>query len=284
VRKLLGNDVEDEENMLNGNFQMIIEKYLAQLKESDDKKEQRKLKYWVSTLYEKALLHGLANYVRGSTMIVNRLAPIDYHNFHFPFSSGRILGRAELADKLQLELKSMETVPSKMKEIYSEAIHYLKKSDSVEDPTDPAIHLDGQYLSVSTMATTSKALKYNPLVENVRDILFIETPEYGIVPFVVIGATGVGANIIKVKSGQQMKMGDEMGLFEFGGSTVIMFVPENRAEAYPKTKKIQNIFYKTPHSSDESASESTEREMEVYTQVGTPLFHPMTSSTARASR
>ncbi|MBF0364905.1 MAG: phosphatidylserine decarboxylase [Oligoflexia bacterium] len=200
--------------------------------------------------YERVLLHQMAEEVKGTTMIINRLAPVDYHNFHFPFSKGKVLSHAEIAAKLNN--KSAQDFFSK------------------EKHSPAAFHIDGEYLSVSTVATSSQAIKYNPLVVNIRDILFLEVPKLGVIPFVVVGATGVASNIITVTPGQELSMGDVMGHFEFGGSTVIMFLPENKIVAYPKIEKIKRLSYRVPSADQETTKE---REMEIYMHMGIPLFY-----------
>lgn len=61
--------------------------------------------------------------------------------------------------------------------------------------------------------------------ENVREVITIESPEFGTVAFIAIGATLVGSIHITAAPGAAKK-GDEMGYFKFGGSTcVAVFEP-----------------------------------------------------------
>ncbi|KAI2776268.1 phosphatidylserine decarboxylase-domain-containing protein [Daldinia loculata] len=72
----------------------------------------------------------------------------------------------------------------------------------------------------------------NILTSNARSYLVIETEQFGDVLFVAIGATDVGtrrdanipANIHEKfhKPGAKIKKGDEIGYFQFGGSSIIV--------------------------------------------------------------
>ena len=80
----------------------------------------------------------------------------------------------------------------------------------------------------------------------------------------------VGSITLKIKAGESLKMGEEIGHFGFGASSVIMFVPKDKALPYEHTRKLQNVYYEMA----ENESENNLREMEVYIPIGTPLFHP----------
>ena len=58
--------------------------------------------------------------------------------------------------------------------------------------------------------------------ENSRAILPIESPVFGTVLYIPIGATMVGSIIFTAQEGQHVNKGDELGYFAFGGSTVIV--------------------------------------------------------------
>ncbi len=273
VRRLLGgHNKDDGKSIVNGQFKQTMDNYLAELGNVGNAQNNRKLalREKIATLRNSALLHGLAHYVEGSTMVVNRLAPIDYHNFHFPFSSGKILTKMEMADRLAEKMEQLSLDPT-VKESYSYAIKTVKEHNvNSVDKDSPTVRIDGKYISVNTHAITSEALDYNPLVDNVREVLFIETDEYGIIPYVIIGATMVASITLKIKAGESLKMGDEMGHFGFGASSVIMFVPRDKAVPYEHTRKLQKIYYEVAGNT----SIKDFREMEVYIPIGTPLFHP----------
>ena len=52
--------------------------------------------------------------------------------------------------------------------------------------------------------------------ENVRKIVPIDSPQFGRVMCVCIGAMMVGSIVTTVQEGQQVKRGDEFGYFAFG--------------------------------------------------------------------
>lgn len=54
-----------------------------------------------------------------------------------------------------------------------------------------------------------------------RAVILIESnnPDIGLMAFVAVGMAEVSSCIISVKSGQELKKGDELGYFQFGGST-----------------------------------------------------------------
>jgi phosphatidylserine decarboxylase len=59
---------------------------------------------------------------------------------------------------------------------------------------------------------------------NTRGLVFIESPEksIGMVCVIPIGITEVSSITLKVKDKQEVKKGDELGYFSFGGSTLCM--------------------------------------------------------------
>jgi phosphatidylserine decarboxylase len=66
-----------------------------------------------------------------------------------------------------------------------------------------------------------------------RAIIFIESddPVIGLMCFIAVGMAEVSSNIITVEKGQRIKKGDELGYFQFGGSThCLVFRPDVIAE------------------------------------------------------
>lgn len=55
--------------------------------------------------------------------------------------------------------------------------------------------------------------------ENVRKIVPIDSPQFGRVMVVCVGAMMVGSIKITVEEGQDVKRGQELGYFAFGGSS-----------------------------------------------------------------
>lgn len=63
---------------------------------------------------------------------------------------------------------------------------------------------------------------YLPLTLNERIVIIIKTPTRGTIAFVAVGATFVGSIILQCTAGDTIKRGDDIGMFAFGGSTVVM--------------------------------------------------------------
>ena len=96
----------------------------------------------------------------------------------------------------------------------------------------------------------------NVFFKNVRKCYYIKT-SFGIVAMCIIGATCVGSIVLHNKT--QISMGDEIGYFQFGGSTVVMILPPGNYEIDPIVQDY-----------------STER-METYLKVGEYLGHNNTT-------
>lgn len=62
--------------------------------------------------------------------------------------------------------------------------------------------------------------------ENVRICVPIDSAEHGRVMVICVGAMMVGSTVITAKAGSQVKRTDELGYFQFGGSTIVcLFEP-----------------------------------------------------------
>ncbi|KAF6515771.1 hypothetical protein HZS61_004512 [Fusarium oxysporum f. sp. conglutinans] len=88
--------------------------------------------------------------------------------------------------------------------------------------------IPGDYYQVDPVALQSQV---DILTRNRRAYAIIETAEFGDVLFVAIGATNVGSVVIHEqfqKGGVQVKKGDELGHFQFGGSSIIVAFQEER--------------------------------------------------------
>jgi phosphatidylserine decarboxylase len=114
---------------------------------------------------------------------------------------------------------------------YSVAIFRLAPQDyhRVHCPLNGKIikitHIHGAYYTVNPMAVRSSLDVFG---ENIRTIVTLETAEYGIVEVVLVGAMMVGSIIITAKLNEEIKKGQEVGYFKFGGSTVVLvFQSEN---------------------------------------------------------
>ncbi|CAO1627428.1 unnamed protein product [Parajaminaea phylloscopi] len=79
--------------------------------------------------------------------------------------------------------------------------------------------IEGAYYTVNPMAIRSAIDIYG---ENVRVVVPFHSETFGTFFAVNVGAMMVGSVEITVKEGQQVKRGDEMGYYAFGGSTTIL--------------------------------------------------------------
>ncbi|KAK0728495.1 phosphatidylserine decarboxylase-domain-containing protein [Lasiosphaeria miniovina] len=77
----------------------------------------------------------------------------------------------------------------------------------------------GEYYTVNPMAIRSALDVYG---ENVRVLVPIDSPEFGRVMVVCIGAMMVGSTVITRKEGEEVKRAEELGYFKFGGSTLVV--------------------------------------------------------------
>lgn len=75
-----------------------------------------------------------------------------------------------------------------------------------------------------TFSVVPKALESNidVLGRNERDIIVIQTQDHGKVCYVPIGVEGVGKVVLYCKEGQEVKKGEEIGAFSYGGSDIVI--------------------------------------------------------------
>jgi phosphatidylserine decarboxylase len=85
--------------------------------------------------------------------------------------------------------------------------------------------IDGWLYSVSPVALR-RNLRY--LVANKRQVTLIESPAFGQVAMVEVGATNVGSIRQTYVPGRPMTKGDEKGMFAFGGSCVVTIFQRGR--------------------------------------------------------
>lgn len=82
----------------------------------------------------------------------------------------------------------------------------------------------GHLLTVNPIAINCKYA--DVFTVNKRSVMVLETPEFGTVAFIAIGATLVGSIVWTAQAGSSVAKGDELGFFKFGGSTCIaLFQP-----------------------------------------------------------
>ncbi|OBA19358.1 hypothetical protein METBIDRAFT_33534 [Metschnikowia bicuspidata var. bicuspidata NRRL YB-4993] len=89
----------------------------------------------------------------------------------------------------------------------------------------PIKYIEGEYYTVNPMAIRSGLDVYG---ENVRVIVPIRSPNFGTVILIGVGAMMVGSTVITVQEGQEVKRGDEIGYFKFGGSTVLLLFEKEK--------------------------------------------------------
>ncbi|KAL4904477.1 hypothetical protein BDW74DRAFT_31246 [Aspergillus multicolor] len=90
--------------------------------------------------------------------------------------------------------------------------------------------MPGDYYEVDPLAIRSGV---DILTRNARDYVIIDSEEFGEVLFVAIGASQVGTVEIHEKwqkPGAEIKKGDELGLFQFGGSSIIVAFQKGRIQ------------------------------------------------------
>ncbi len=83
----------------------------------------------------------------------------------------------------------------------------------------------GDLLTVNPIAVNS--ITCDVFTVNKRSIMMIESPSLGKVAFIAIGATLVGGITWTTEIGAEVKKGDELGYFSFGGSTCIILFENN---------------------------------------------------------
>ncbi|PWW78261.1 hypothetical protein C7212DRAFT_352564 [Tuber magnatum] len=85
--------------------------------------------------------------------------------------------------------------------------------------------IKGEYYTVNPMAIRSALDVYG---ENARICVPVDSPEFGRVMIICVGAMMVGSTVITAKAGQQVKRTDELGYFQFGGSTIVLLFESGR--------------------------------------------------------
>lgn len=92
-----------------------------------------------------------------------------------------------------------------------------------DGPFSPAVHIKGKYHTVQPIALS----RYKVFRENVREYTVIDSPKFGKIVQMEVGALNVGRICNYDKGGGNAEKGKEKGKFEFGGSTVILLINKN---------------------------------------------------------
>lgn len=132
-------------------------------------------KYWIKGKYfsVSSLLGKKSSYFKDCSIIICRLAPQDYHRFHFPLNCV-----------------------------------YLGKRK-----------IKGKYRSVNPSLINSSI---DVLDKNKREIHYLYSDIYGVIAYIIIGATCVGSITTNCINGKSYRTGDYFGKFGFGGSTIVL--------------------------------------------------------------
>lgn len=131
----------------------------------------------------------LARQYQNGTLMIFRLAPYDYHRFHFP----------------------VDCTPSTW-----------QQQGGVYESVNPLVYASG----------------VQPLTENQRHLVQLETEQFGTILMSIVGALLVGRIVETYAPETAYKKGDEMGYFEFGGSTVTLLFKAGTIK--PIEKIVQN--------------------------------------------
>jgi len=88
-------------------------------------------------------------------------------------------------------------------------------------------YIAGEYYTVNPQAIRTTLDVYG---ENARKIVPIDSPVFGRVMAVCIGAMMVGTILTTVKEGDEVVRGQEFGYFAFGGSTIVLLFEKGAVE------------------------------------------------------
>jgi phosphatidylserine decarboxylase precursor len=164
----------------------------------------------------------------------------------FPDDAKRVVSAADCrltvhntlqsAQQIWIKGKSFSTfsllVDPEMGKLFTDcsiAIHRLAPQDyhryhsPVEGKVVKITKMPGSYYTVNPMAIRSSVAVYS---DNVREIMYIDTPVFGLVAFVAVGAMLVGSNVFTVQVGDYVRRVDELGYFKFGGSTCLLLIQQ----------------------------------------------------------
>lgn len=104
---------------------------------------------------------------------------------------------------------------------------YHRFHSPVDGTIGPMTYISGEYYTVNPQAIRTTLDVYG---ENVRKIVPIDSPQFGRVMAVCIGAMMVGSIKTTVSEGDFVKRGQEFGYFAFGGSTIVCLFEKNAVE------------------------------------------------------
>ncbi|KAL5336126.1 phosphatidylserine decarboxylase-domain-containing protein [Aspergillus crustosus] len=85
--------------------------------------------------------------------------------------------------------------------------------------------IEGEYYTVNPMAIRSALDVYG---ENVRILVPIDSPIYGRVMVICVGAMMVGSTVITREAREKVSRAEELGYFKFGGSTLLLLFEDGK--------------------------------------------------------
>lgn len=132
------------------------------------------------------------------------------------FTLAELLGEAELPDaerKLAHTFENGSMLISRLCPVDYHRFHFPVSGTPAESR-----RIEGWLYSVSPVALR-RNLRY--LIANKREVTLIDSPQFGQVAMVEVGATNVGSIRQTFMAGRPVAKGDEKGMFAFGGSCVI---------------------------------------------------------------
>ncbi|KAF8486476.1 phosphatidylserine decarboxylase-domain-containing protein [Russula ochroleuca] len=104
---------------------------------------------------------------------------------------------------------------------------YHRFHSPVDGTIGPMTYISGEYYTVNPQAVRTTLDVYG---ENARKVVPIDSPQFGRVMAVCIGAMMVGSIKTTVSEGDFVKRGQEFGYFAFGGSTIVCLFEKNVVE------------------------------------------------------
>ncbi|KAF5378946.1 hypothetical protein D9757_008734 [Collybiopsis confluens] len=104
---------------------------------------------------------------------------------------------------------------------------YHRFHSPVDGTIGKMTYIAGEYYTVNPQAIRTALDVYG---ENARKIVPIDSPQFGRVMAVCVGAMMVGTIQTTVEEGQFVKRGEEFGFFAFGGSTIVLLFEPGMVE------------------------------------------------------
>lgn len=141
------------------------------------------------------------------------------------FTLAELLGEAELPEadrKLAKTFAGGAMLISRLCPVDYHRYHFPVSGTPAESR-----RIEGWLYSVSPIALR-RNIRY--LLQNKREVTVIDSPQFGQVAMVEVGATNVGSIRQTFTPGRAMSKGDEKGMFAFGGSCVITIFQRGRIQ------------------------------------------------------